>query len=317
MTRIPIDISVVFWFSFVSLCVVFLPIVRDTPLRVVAALVYILFVPGYLFVASLFPRAPRSDAAVDGQTGISLLERTALSIGSSVALVALTGVALTHTVWGLGTASIATAVSLLVVVLLYVATTRRLSLEESKRFTLPLGAWYETVRGSVRSHDTKLDYVLTVVMIVSVLVAFASAGYAVTGPRAGSTFTEFYLLTEDSSGELVASDYPSDFTQGEPQELVVGITNQEHDPVSYTVVVQLHRVNAVGGSSTVLEVEELRRFETRLDHDETWRQPHQVSPTITGTQLRLTYLLYRGSAPSNPTTDNAYRKTHLWVNVTA
>jgi uncharacterized membrane protein len=314
VTRIPTDISAAFWFSFISLCVVFLPYVRETPLRVVFVFVYVLFVPGYLFIASLFPRAARSDRAVEGQTGISVLERVALSIGSSVALVGLIGVALTYTVWGLSTVSIATAVSLLVVVLLYAATRRRLSLKESRRFELPLRAWYEIVRRSIRSHETKLDYALTVLTVVAVLGAVASAGYAVTGPRAGSTFTEFYLLTEDSSGELTASDYPTEFTRGEPQELVVGITNQEHEPVSYTVIVQLQRVTPTGDSSTVLEVERLNRFETRLDHDETWRQSHQVTPAIAGTRLRLTYLLYRGSPPSNPTIDNAYRETHLWIN---
>jgi hypothetical protein len=37
---------------------------------------------------------------------------------------------------------------------------------------------------------------------------------------------------------------------------------------------------------------------------------------MTGERLRLTYLLYRGAPPQTPTTDNAYRELHLWVNVT-
>lgn len=37
---------------------------------------------------------------------------------------------------------------------------------------------------------------------------------------------------------------------------------------------------------------------------------------MTGDELRLQYLLYRGSPPATSTQSNAYREVHLWVNVT-
>jgi uncharacterized membrane protein len=67
----------------------------------------------------------------------------------------------------------------------------------------------------------------------------------------------------------------------------------------------------------VLERESIDRFSTRLAANETWTRQHTVSPSMTGERLRLVYLLYKNGLPAQPTTENAYRETHLWVNVTA
>lgn len=61
----------------------------------------------------------------------------------------------------------------------------------------------------------------------------------------------------------------------------------------------------------------MRTFETTLADNETWTQQHSVAPTMTGERLRLTYLLYKGEAPPEPTVGGAYREVHLWVNVMA
>jgi uncharacterized membrane protein len=103
---------------------------------------------------------------------------------------------------------------------------------------------------------------------------------------------------------------------------VLGITNREHERTTYTVVVELQRVERVPGPNNttridVLEADELRRFRTTLDHNETWHQPYAVTPTIVGEDMRLTFLLYQGDPPADPAVDNAYRELQLWVNVSA
>jgi uncharacterized membrane protein len=106
---------------------------------------------------------------------------------------------------------------------------------------------------------------------------------------------------------------------------VVGIGNQEHEQVEYTVVVQLQRVEIVNesGATTngttvrVLEERGLQRFQAELAHNETWHNQHTVTPTMTGEGLRLQYLLYRGDPPAEPSAETAYRELHLWVNVSA
>jgi uncharacterized membrane protein len=109
----------------------------------------------------------------------------------------------------------------------------------------------------------------------------------------------------------------------------VGIGNHEHRATEYTVVATLQRVDtrrageaSVNDSTgpgnvsiSVLEAEELARFDPELEHDEAWLREHDVTPTLSGENLRLTYLLYRGSLPEEPGVGNAYREVNLWVNV--
>ena len=99
--------------------------------------------------------------------------------------------------------------------------------------------------------------------------------------------------------------------------LVVGVGNQEHEPVAYTVVVELQDVRVADNTSTVAGETELDRFGLRLAHNETRQLDYTVEPTMTGTRLRLAFLLYRGGPPADPTVANAYREVHLWVNVSA
>jgi uncharacterized membrane protein len=142
-----------------------------------------------------------------------------------------------------------------------------------------------------------------------------SVGCALFIPSEGEAFTEFYLLTENDSGGLVAADYPANFTQGEGEPLVVGIENNEGEPIEYTVVVSLQRVERVGNNTTrVIGERELRRFRAQVAPNETWRRSHALRPTMSGNRLRVAYLLYRGSVPDDPGVANAYRELHLWIN---
>jgi uncharacterized membrane protein len=98
--------------------------------------------------------------------------------------------------------------------------------------------------------------------------------------------------------------------------LTLGVGNHEHESVSYTVIVLAQDVAVENNSTTVLAEQQLRRFQPTVADNETWQRQHTVAPTLTGDTVRLTYLLYRGPPPADPTIDNAYREVHLWVTVT-
>jgi uncharacterized membrane protein len=70
------------------LVIVFIP---NSPVRVVLGLPFVLFFPGYALICLLFPR--KGD--LDG------VERIALSLGLSIAIVPLIGLALNYTSWGI------------------------------------------------------------------------------------------------------------------------------------------------------------------------------------------------------------------------
>jgi len=326
LRELPADLAAVVTLVGITNVAVFLPLVRDTPLRVLFGLPFVLFVPGYALIAALFPEAgtlpddSQSDTANvtkrirDGS--IDGLERVALSFGLSIAVTPLIGLVLNFTPWGIRLEPIMVAVSGVTLALTGLAARRRWTLPVADRFRVPYRDWYQSGRAELFEPKSRADMALNVVLVISILLAAGSVGYAVTVPKQGESFTEFYLLTENESGELVADEYPTEFEAGESRELVVGIGNHEHRQVNYTVIVEIQRVDIVDNETQIRETTELRRFEPTVGANETWQQRHSVAPEMTGERLRLQYLLYRGD-PSTPLNRSAaYRELHLWVNVT-
>jgi uncharacterized membrane protein len=327
LRSLPADLTALLVTVVVTTAAVFLPVVSETPLRIVVGLPFVLFVPGYAFVAALFPEAGSSpeegqdeaEDAPDGATdrGIDGIERVALAFGLSIAIVPLIGLGLNFTPWGIRLVPIVIALDAFTVISTVVAARRRWELPPEERFSVPYRRWVAAARNELLEPETNADLALNVLLVASVLLAVGSVGYAVAVPQQGESFTEFYLLTEDDDGELIADDYPTEFVAGEPQSLVVGIGNQEHQPVTYTVIVEIQRVEIVDNDTVVREAQQQRRFRTRVDANETWTRSHTVAPQLTGERLRLQYLLYR-EEPSTPLNRSAaYRELHLWVNVTA
>ena len=249
------------------------------------------------------------------ESGIDGIERAALSIGLSVAVVPLVGLVLNFTPLGIRLVPIVLVLSVLTLGITAFAARRRWELPPDERFSVPYREWAANARSELLRPATRADAALNVLLVVSLLLATTSMGYALFVPSEGEAFTEFYLLTENDSGGLVAADYPRNFTQGEGKPLVVGIDNNEGEPIEYTVVVSLQRVERVGNNTTrVIEERELRRFRAQVAPNETWRRSHTLRPTMSGDRLRVAYLLYRGSVPDDPDVANAYRELHLWIN---
>ena len=152
-------------------------------------------------------------------------------------------------------------------------------------------------------------------------MATTSVVYAVAVPKQGEQFTEFYVLTEDESDELVAANYPEELVAGEPQPIHVGVENNEYEAVGYEVVVQLQAVEIEGNESVVTDRTELERYSTTVPHNESDIQNRslavdgETAAAFEGSDRRVKFLLYRDEVPAQPTADNAYRDLHLWVEV--
>ncbi|SEH45629.1 Uncharacterized membrane protein [Halopenitus malekzadehii] len=338
---IPPDLAAVCMYLCVTIAAIFLPGIRDTPIRVVLGLPFVLFIPGYAFIAALFPESNTSatDAAADADPspneaqssdrdvesvttaikaesgGIDGIERVALSFGTSIAIVPLIGLVLNFTPWGIRLIPIVVSLTGVTFLLTFIAYHRRAALPDAYRFRVPYRSWIQAARREFLEPDDRADMVLNVLLVCSVLLAVSSVGYAVAVPQTGESFSELYLLTETDDGELVADNYPQNFTANQERSLTVGIGNQEHTTESYTVIVLLQRVNISNNSTTVLDQQQLQRFHADLEHNETWHHQHTIAPPMTGEDLRLTYLLYKDDPPSQPSTDNAYREVHLWITV--
>jgi hypothetical protein len=93
-------------------------------LRWVIGSVFVLFIPGYVTVEALFPKGRELDS----------IERFALSVGLSLALVPLVGLLLNYTPWGIRLTPIVISLTILTVGLAVIALARqyRISAERSE-----------------------------------------------------------------------------------------------------------------------------------------------------------------------------------------
>ena len=321
---LPADLTAVALITILTGAAIVVPGVRSTGLRSVLAVPFVLFIPGYAIVAALFPEAGASDGEADGETeaseravrpGLTYVERAALSFGVSIAVVPLIGLVLNITPFGIQLAPVLLSVSGVTLVASALAVYRRLQLPATDRFSVPYRRWGRSVVGVFSGHESNLDRLLTVVTVIALLLAVTSAGYAFAVPKEADAFTELYLVTEQDDGELIADDYPTEFVSGESKSLVVGVGNYEHQPVEYSLVVELQDATVVNNSTQVHNRVELSRQRLTLADEETWENQLNLTPEMTGERLRLSFMLFKGDPPSTPTTDNAYREAHLWITV--
>lgn len=357
--ELPADLAAVIVLVGITLAMVFVPVVNETPLRVGFGLLLVLFLPGYAFIAALFPDAgegsptdstdrdsidrgsenervpspaPESDTAEsrpphqpsgtgtpegvpDDRAAIDGVERVALSFGLSIAIVPLIGLLLNFTPWGIRLVPITVSLSGFTLLCTGIAANRRRDLPPERRFAVPYHEWIAAARRELLEPDERIDVAINVVLALSILLAIGSVGYAIAAPQQGEQFSELYLLTENDDGELVADGYPETLESGESAELIVGIGNNEHETTSYIVVVQLQAVEIEGNESTVTDRTEIDRFVATLEHGGTHHERHVLEPTMTGENLHVQYLLYIDDVPSTPTSENAYRDVHLWIDV--
>lgn len=315
---LPVDLIVAVAFVLVADAVVSvagaLPI-----LRAVVGFPILFFVPGYVLLAALFPaeRAPGRTARRGLPTtgrGLDVPTRLALSFGISVALLPVFAVALAFTPFGFGTASLLGLLTVFVLVGATVGAVQRLRLPPEARFQLSARRRVAGFLGFLTGPESRAGVAVNLLLVVSVLVAGTGFAYAVFVPPADQGYEDFMLLTESADGEYVSSGYPTEFTRGQGQELVVGVANHREAATSYTVVAELQRVRGQGSSFQVVQRSELSRFGATVEPGETWYGTHQVAPDMAGENLRLVYYLYRGDAPQNPTMTSADQHLHLWIN---
>ncbi len=277
-------------------------------LRVALGIPFILLFPGYALVAALFPAtaAPTSPTGATAARagGLGGLERAALSLGMSIAIVPLLGLALNFSPWGIRLAPVAITLSVFTLGASAIALARRKRVPPQARprfgFEVDLPKWREM--GGI-------DRALAAGVVVALLVASGSVAYVIVTPRVGETFTEFYILGPDGKAE----NYPTTLGAGESGELLVGIVNHENRATNYTVDMSLVAINFTTnatGARTPVEGERttLPGFTVELDDDATHEAPYTFTVT-TSEPAKLVLALCRADS------EEPYRTLHLWLNM--
>lgn len=318
--RIPTQILVIYPFLLLTDISILYEPVNQTPVRVLTGFLILLFVPGYTLTLLVFPEQrssvdPRSSRETVEPRGIDGAERIVLSVALSV-VIAMFVALFVHLV-GLGVRVEPVLLTLNAVVFTasLVAAYRLANVPIDQRFQPAPWEWVRDVRTEFASFRGLDRYLLIVGLVLLALVGMGTAYTAVT-PGPDDRYTEMYLLHQNETGGLAATDYPTELTAGTTTPFTVGVRNHEFEPVSYTVVVELQRTERRDATAPIREERELGRFRLSTAHGDTVEYEYNVSSTMTGEDLRLVYLLYRGDPPSDPSRQNAYRSLHLWVDIT-
>jgi uncharacterized membrane protein len=288
---------------------IFHPSLQESVLRVFFAVPLILFLPGYMLVAALFPRAQDLDS----------VERVTFSIGLSLALVPLVGLALNYSPWGIHPVPLITAILSLTFLFTLTAWIRRRALPARNRFMVRFESTARKTLNSVAPRTSSwTDRLVSIVLLLSVLVAIGAAAYVLTVPQEGKHLTAFYLLGLDGKAE----GYPRALLVGESYPVIIGIGNYEYRSVTYSVEIFLINMtfDPESNISHVESMRELDRFSVTLSHNATEEIVYNVTiPPALGYN-RIEFLLFNETVPDSTVRNmdriNAsYRDLHLWVDI--
>jgi uncharacterized membrane protein len=234
--------------------------------------------PGYTFVAAMLPR----------KASLGPVQRLALSLGLSIAIVALMGFVLSYTPWGITLSTVTVSIAPFIMISCAFALYRRRQVPEQDRFAIRLDI------GLLRwKEGSRLDRVLTIVLVLSALTATGTFAYSFTTPKEGEKYTEFYALGEQ--GLIEANNLKA--SEGEEVQVTLGIMNHEHQDTSYHIEVRLNeeKVQEVGPIN--------------LAHAGRWKGTVSFAAARVGNAQKVEFQMYidGGSGP--------YRELHLWLDV--
>jgi len=266
------------------LCALFVlePTLNKTVIRTVLGLLLVLFLPGYALIASLFPK--RDD--------LDTIERLALSFGLSIAITPLIGLGLNYTPFGIRLDPILVSLTGVTLLLSAVAYLRRRKTPEEDRFRVDFGGFFRGLMEGFQG-ESKTGKILSVILILSIVLAIATTAYIIVKPKEGESFTEFYILGPGGK----ASDYPTNLTADQEGNVIIGIVNHENKKTSYQLVVT--------SNNTVLKEQTVT-----LADGEKMEIPFNFTAGAPG-ERKMEFLLYK--LPDN---NNVYRSLHLWLNIT-
>jgi uncharacterized membrane protein len=268
---------------------VLIPVLNESFIRTVLGLPLVLFLPGYALIALLFPT----------KTGLEGIERAALSVGMSVAIVPLIGLVLNNTSFGIREMPLLASLSVFVILACAAAYVRRRQLPEDKTFEVSFKASASSLLVEVLGKpESSTEKNLRIFLAISILALVGSLGYVTMVPHEKEPFTEFYILGSDGT----ANNYTTEYVQGDSGTVIIGVINHEHRTMNYTMDVRLE-------NKSLPLPENLKHIQ--LEDNTTMEEPLEITPTLEGNNMELQFLLFNETEKNVP-----YRDLRLWINVT-
>lgn len=273
-----VDLVLTISLNLLFILFVSVPSLQETPVRIVLGFSLVLFLPGYSLIAMLFPR----------MEDLGWVERFALSLGSSIAIITLVGLGLNYTSFGIRLSPILFALSTFTISLSLIAWIRRLKLPGETRFRVPFDKLLKVNLG-----QSVLDKYLSIILIASIICSSAILAYVIVMPKTGERFTEFYLLGPNG----IASDYPKELKLGEEGKVIIGIVNREYENVTYHLEINFN------GSL-------IHEENVSLIDNEKWENLFKFKITKKEENQKLDFMLYKNKEKE------IYRRLYLWMEIT-
>jgi uncharacterized membrane protein len=136
--------------------------------------------------------------------------------------------------------------------------------------------------------------ILSLVLIAALLGTIGILIYLVVTPKAGDSFTEFYIT--DLEGETTG--YPCELSEGEKGKVIAVIANHENKEASYWIEVRIDGIknNEVGP--------------VVLGNEQKWEEIISFTVDRAGDNRKVEFLLYK-----NNVSEPYLKPLQLWVNV--
>lgn len=273
----------------VTLLFIYSPYINSGVIRYVLSLATVLFVPGYMLIAAVYP----------GKDSLGNMERLLLAVTFSIILVPMACFVLNYTIWGIRLDSTVAVITLLTGYFTVVAFLRRLALPKDRRLSLSLEWLYGDVRKVlVPSSKSTTDLLITAVLLLSIISVAAVTAYSAIGHRPVDRYTELFLC--DANGSL--GNYPTMLQSGQNSSIVVGISNFEGKDMVYNLV-----VNFDDGNMPF----DIYREQVTVPDNQTVRRAIFLTPKKPYEQARVTFSLYDSQDIQTP-----YRQCYLLLNGT-
>lgn len=283
------DLLIISSLALVAPLVATIPTLSASVVRSVIGIIFVLFAPGYAFVAALFPRKTTLNSGV----------RLGLSFGLSIAIVPPLEMALNYSRWGVREGSTLVIIALFVLVCIAVAALRRNRLAAAERFVVNWRVWQPLQGQQASRFEGSFDRALSIALVVAIGVSLATVGYAVFVPKADEHFTEFYVL--GANGTL--GNYTTRYTVGVPSPVTAVIINHEGQNITYNLIISENN----GTQRGVVYSEEVI-----VPAGQRWEKQIDLVLNQQGNNIQLDLSLYADHLAPLP-----YRDVHLWVNVSA
>ncbi|MFC1990725.1 DUF1616 domain-containing protein [Chloroflexota bacterium] len=218
--RFELDLFIV---GILTLVLVFIAFVSaESWLRTILGFLFIVFSPGYVLVAAVFP----------SKDSLSTTTRIAFSLGLSIVVAIFIGLILDFTPWGIDLYSLLLSLALFILLVSGIAWYVRGRISPEERFGVDFTLFFDGLRLTLRTASKK--YRTSVIILICVILGGSgSLGFAMAKPVPKQPFTEFYILGMEGK----AGNYPKELTPGEEGKVMVGIVNHEQRQIDYRLEV--------------------------------------------------------------------------------